>query len=236
MQPQPPPHAPAPPPSETAILSQQKWKCIWRVGAGSVFLLLLLILFAPVFLSSHRKADLTEAVNNARQTGIALFEFETEYGRFPDPDTIEKVREMTGSDSDLGTVSSNDFFRQLIASGIAQSESIFYAHVNGTRKPDNIFTRGEALKKGECGFTYLLGAKSTDNPKRPLVVTPMIPGTDRFENRDGFYGKAVVLKMDNSVTSYPIDKDGHVLIDGRNMMDPHHPIWDGHAPVIAWPE
>ncbi len=33
-----------------------------------------------------------------------------------------------------------------------------------------------------------------------------------------------------------IDKAGHIIIDGRNLMDPKHPIWDGHPPIIAWPE
>jgi hypothetical protein len=63
----------------------------------------------------------------------------------------------------------------------------------------------------------------------------MIPGTDRFDPKP-FKGKAVILKMDNSVTSLSIDKAGHAILDGRNLMDPHHPIWEGHAPVIAWPD
>ena len=73
------------------------------------------------------------------------------------------------------------------------------------------------------------------SPSRPLVVTPLIPGTDRFDPKP-FDGKAVILKMDNSVTSIPIQKDGHVLLNGRNILDPGHPIWDGKPPVIVWPE
>ena len=184
---------------------------------------------------SRKKPNQTEAVNNARQISLALFEFETEYGSFPDSSTVEAVRSLTAADLDLGTTSSNDFFRQLIGSEIVQSEQLFYSKIKGTRRPDNDFTKGEALKTGECGFTYFIGAKVTDNPSRPLVVTPMIPGTDRFD-RKRFDGKAVVSKLDNSVSSYPINKDGHVMIHGRNLMDPHHPIWDGHAPIIAWPD
>lgn len=132
-------------------------------------------------------------------------------------------------------VTSNDILRKLIATDFTQSEGIFYAKIDGARRPDDVITGTEALKKGECGFTYFLGATKTDNPRRPLLVTPMIPGTDRFDPKR-FHGKAVILKLDNSVTSYLIDKDGHVIVDGRNLMDPHHPIWDGHAPVIAWPD
>jgi hypothetical protein len=112
---------------------------------------------------------------------------------------------------------------------------MFYAKINRTNKPDGIFTKGQALSTGECGFTYLRGAKITDNLERPLLVTPMIPGTDRFDPKP-FKGKAVVLKLDYSVTSLPIDKDGHLMINGRNLMDPNHPIWGGHPPVIAWPD
>ena len=56
---------------------------------------------------------------------------------------------------------------------------MFYARITGTKRPDDIVTGGELLKKGECGFTYFMGAKATDNPSRPIVVTPMISGTDR---------------------------------------------------------
>lgn len=235
MQPQPPPDVLAPPPSEAAILSRKKWKWMWRVGAVSILGILLSILCSPLVVRRRTGCGQSEPVNNARQIGIALFEFQSEYGEFPAPTTIKAVQTATESDLPLGTVTSNDFFRQLIASGIAQSESIFYAKAAGTHKPDQVFIKDEALKKGECGYTYFLGAKITDNPSRPLVVAPMIPGTDRFDPKP-FEGKAVILKLDNSVASLPIDKNGHVLIYGRNMMDPHYPIWDGHPPVIAWPD
>ncbi len=233
MLPQPPPDAPAPPPSEAAILSRRKWKWLWIVGLGSMVVLVA----SPLFLMRRRGcySPVREAVNDARQIGLALFEFETEYGKYPDPTTIAAVRKETGTLLSLGTTSSNDFFRQLIAAGIAQSEPMFYAETAGGRKPDNIFDTTHALEKGECGFTYFLGATETCNPARPLVVARMIPGTDRFDPKP-FEGKAVILKADNSVTSLPIDKHGHAILLGGNLMDPHHPIWDGHPPVIAWPE
>ncbi len=33
-----------------------------------------------------------------------------------------------------------------------------------------------------------------------------------------------------------IEKDGHVLIGGMNILDPSNPIWDGNPPVIVWPD
>lgn len=235
MLPQPPPDAPAPPATEAALVSRRKWKWLWMVGLGSM----VAVVASPLFLMRRRSchSPAREATNNARQLGLALFEFETEYGKFPNATTILPVQQATGTALPMGIKTSNDFFRQLIAAGIAQSEPMFYAEISGNRKPDNIFDVGHALEKGECGFTYFLSATgdAAGNPGRPIVVAPMIPGTDQFDPKP-FEGKAVLLKMDNSVTSLPIDKDGHVIVDGRNLMDPHHPIWDGHAPVIAWPD
>ncbi|RYD37750.1 MAG: hypothetical protein EOP85_17375 [Verrucomicrobiaceae bacterium] len=176
-----------------------------------------------------------QAVSNARQMGLALFEFETEYGSFPDATTISRVREQSGSSIPMGTATSNDFFRQLFASGIASSESMFYAGPHCTTKGDNLFGGSDTLEKGECGFTYLLGAKISGRPDRPIIVAPMIPGSDRFDQK-AFEGMAVILRVDNSAMSIPIDKHGHVIFEGRNLMDPHHPVWDGHPPAIAWPD
>ncbi len=236
MLPQPPPDAPAPPPSEAAALSQKKWKLLWRVGLVSVVGLVGLVLTAPLMIRSRVKTSQTEAVNNARQIGLALFEFETEYGRLPDVSTVAAVQTKTSTRLNLGTKSSNDFFRQLLAAGIAQSEQMFYAKIAGTRKPDGVVSKGDALKKGECGFAYLAGLSSHGNPSRPLVVTPLIPGTDRFDPTK-FDGKAVILKMDNSVTSMFIGKDGHVMVAGKNRLDPTNPVWSEEDQfVIAWPE
>jgi hypothetical protein len=164
-----------------------------------------------------------------------LFEFEKEFGRFPDADTITAVQAKTSTHLDLGKTSSNEFFRQLIASNITQSEAMFYAKINGARKPDNVISKAEALKMGECAFTYILGATELSSPGRPLVVAPMIPGTDRFDPKP-FEGKAVILRMDNSVSWLNIDKAGYAIAHGGNLLDPSNPIWDGHPPVIAWPE
>jgi hypothetical protein len=199
----------------------------------SIVILAILDLNLPGGARCRKRPDQTEAVNNARQIGIALFEFEAEYGRFPDESTIAKVREKTGSALRLGARTSNDCFRQLLAAGIAQSESIFYAKASGAHKPDGYFEGTKALEKGEVGFAYLSGLRSDGNPSQPLIVAPLIPGTDRFDPKP-FEGKAVILKMDNSVTSMIIGKDGHVKVDGKNLLDPGNPVWNGHPPVIAW--
>ena len=55
-------------------------------------------LSSPVIIRAKRKADQTEAVNNIRQIGISLNEFETEYGSFPDASTAEAVASATDTD------------------------------------------------------------------------------------------------------------------------------------------
>ena len=234
MLPQPPPDAPAPPPSEAALRSRRQWR--WILIVGLVSIAALMVLTAPMFIRHHHPRDQTEAVSNARQMGLTLFEFQNEYGAYPNADTVAAVQRATGTKLAFGTKTSNDFFRQLIGGNFTQSERIFYAaKIPGVRKPDDNIAGVEALKKGECGFAYFLGAKLTDNPERPLAAAPMIPGTDRFDPK-AYEGKAVVLRMDNSVTSFKIDKDGHIQIEGKLFMDPTNPIWDGHPPMIVWPE
>jgi hypothetical protein len=235
MLPQPPPNAPAPPPSEAALLSQRKWNRLLTVGLVSFGIVVLLGLTLPLTVRSRKKSNQVEAVNNARQIGLALFEFEAEYGKFPDATTIAAVRRKTDTSLSLGAKTSNDYFRQLIAAEILQNEIVFYAKINDCKKPDNRIGAGKALAKGECGFSYLVGLSADGNPSRSLLVTPLIPGTDRFDPTK-FHGKAIVLRMDNSVTSMPINSDGYVMLNGINLLDPANPIWGGEKPVIAWPE
>lgn len=234
MEAQPPPDAPPQPPSEAALLSRRKWA--WLVVMGIISVIGCFIWWTrPVILRSHRNPDRTEAVSNARQIGLALFEFETEYGKFPDETTIEKVRQSTGTKMKLGNSSANDFFRQLIASGIAGDEHMFHAKIPGARKPDGNFEGNRALEKGEVGFSYLAGLDTAGNPGRPILVTPLIPGTDRFD-RTLFDGMAVILKLNGGTDSIIIDSSGHALLGGRNVLDPAHPVWGGNPPRLVWPE
>lgn len=211
----------------------------WWLTSGIWMIVIPFLFFGltrPASFNCGRKLNQSEAVSNARQIGLALFEFESVHGSFPSEETAAKVRVENPNDLELGFGSSNDFFRPLIATGLVQSEAQFYADVKGVRKPDNVMGKGEALQKGECGFAYLSGLALEGNPRRPLVVTPLIPGTDRFDP-GRFDGKAYILHMDNSASSYMIHKKtGHVMAGGQNLLDPTHPVWDGKPPVIKWQE
>ncbi len=189
-------------------------------------------LTAPMVLRQRKKADQTQTINNARQIGLALFEFQSEYGSHPNDVTAKTVSDGTAVTGN----SSNARFRQLIHSGMTQSEQMFYVRVPGSRKPDNRIDGSQALEQGECGFAYVENSTAANPVPKPLAMAPLLPGTTRFDPNP-FDGKAVILWTDNSVRSMEIDrKSGQVMLDGKNLLDPSHPIWGGKPPVIALPE
>lgn len=224
----------SPPPSSEAAPRSRRWGYgIWIVGVLAI--LLMVITFFHYVMEQRRKAILTSAISNQRALGFALYEFDREYGKFPDADTAVLVKAKSETLLSLGTTTSNDYFRQLIASGILLSEVPFYADIKGSREPDYRMDAAHALEKGECGYSYVVGVSSEANPSTPICLTPMVPGTDRFDPIP-FGNRAAVLKIDNSVNSYPIDTQGHVIMHRQNLLDPANGIWDGKPPVIVWPE
>ncbi|MBC7980511.1 MAG: prepilin-type N-terminal cleavage/methylation domain-containing protein [Armatimonadetes bacterium] len=202
-------------------------------------------LTAPMVIRQRKKADQTEAVNNSRQVGLAMFEFETEYGRFPDSTTVSQITDaglgtgltMTGTDA-------NAYFRQLIGAGFTQSETMFYVKTPQTSKPDGNINGAAALAAGEVGFGYILrnnvGLSTAGNPARPYVVTPLAAsGTDTF-NPDPFDGKAVVLRIDNSATSLQINPTSRqvTLSPGNTLLSTGvNTVWGdtGGTPAISRP-
>ncbi len=199
-------------------------------------------LTAPMVIRQRKKADQTEAVNNARQIGFALLEFETEYTRFPDSTSGAEVTAATGVEVKTGNTS-NALFSQLFAAGMTQSEAMFYCKSAYTKKPDgNITSATLTLDEGECGFGYLTngtsGFSTSGNPGRPICAAPFtkVPGTT-FDP-DFFDGKAVILKIDNSVTSVPIDKVAKtVALNGANILaTTAGSLFEGTTPGWALPD
>jgi hypothetical protein len=208
----------------------------WILLAGGISFLISLLAalsFRTIGRSGHRH-NWVEAQGNLRLVGMSLFVFEEEYGRFPDATTIPAVQAATGTTLALGTSSSNDLFRQLLAT-VDKSEKMFWAKTPTTpKKPDNVLG-ADALVRGECAFTYIAGLTSTGDPKTPVAMTSVIPGTWKFDPKP-FDGKAVVLFVDSSATALPIDKNGEVILNGMNLFDPRQPFWRGKAPDIKYPE
>jgi type II secretory pathway pseudopilin PulG len=230
---------PALPPDPALLNRQPKWfKPVFYGMIVASILFILALLTAPITVRSRKKADQVEATSNVRQIGLALLEFDIEYGTFPSDATVALVAKLHPAHSfDLSGKSSNAMFRQLFAAELTQSEQMFYAKVRNARKPDGNFAHGKALERGEVGFAFISGLSSKDDPNTPIVLAPMIPGTTKFDTK-GFegYGQAVFLFTDNSARSFKIEKDGHIYDKGIDLLSPKHPIWKGKKPDIRYPE
>ncbi|MCH7227603.1 type II secretion system protein [Haloferula sp. A504] len=182
-------------------------------------------LSAPMILRQQKAAARTEAINNAKQMGLALLEFDQEFGSFPDDATAELVSDATGYQGTLTGSTSNDYFRQLIAYGI-QSEDIFYTRTAYTRKPDNVVNNDDALEAGEVGFGYIMldqgvGQNTSGNPGRPVLATPLLDAQTTWEfDPDPYGAKAVILNLDNSAEAPTIrGTDNKVTVGGGRTLE-----------------
>ena len=190
----------------------------------------------PFFFGNRLSANRQEAVNHAKRINLCLIDFDSDYGSFPNAATIADVKATTGTTIPLGTSSSNEIFRQLIAAG-HKSERIFWAKSSiSPSKPDNNISGAHTLEKGECAFAYIAGQSTSGVPTAPVLMTPVDPGKRCFERRKDYDNKAVILFIDGSVKFFPINKSGQVEISGMNIFDPRQPFWKGKVPDIKWPE
>jgi hypothetical protein len=135
----------------------------------------------------------------------------------------------------LEGTSSNAHFRQLLAVGLVKDERVFQIGSAATRADNDWSTDETAIAKGECNLGYI---PSTNGPRRanqPLVLGPMLPGRLKFDPVP-LAGHAVILRTDGSATTHPIDENGDVIVDGKNLFDPEQPFWNGQKPEVALPE
>jgi prepilin-type N-terminal cleavage/methylation domain-containing protein len=205
-------------------------------------------LTAPMVIRQRKKADQTEAVNNARQIGLAMLDFENEYGSFPEGSLGAQINTNTGNSlapSEIGT--SNDAFKQLIASGIAPSEVMFFCKTAySTKKPDDVYNgENEILQRGDVGFGYLMNDStafsSAGNPGRVLVAAPLKYAgsfSDGEFDADIYDKKAVVLKMDNSVTSLTINAQNKAILGKKPLLETgEDTVWGtGVTPTMKNPD
>jgi hypothetical protein len=183
----------------------------------------------------HKK-DLFTAINNSRQIVFVLFNFQTEYGAFPNTSTAVDVTTKNPTHSlSISGKSSNAAFRQLFAAGFTDSEQIFYADIKSSIKQDGAIYPGECLKKRENAFAYISGLSISDDPATPILLCPLIPGTTKFDPKP-FAGKALIFRINQSVQILSIHKDGHIYDKGINLLSPKHPIWGGKSPEIHYPD
>lgn len=181
-------------------------------------------LTAPKLISMRKKGDQVVAMNNGRSMVLAMNEFSSEYGGLPDRETAKQVTENTGSKLNLAGDTANDYFRQLIASGVLKSEEPFYSKTPySTKKPDNNVTGPKALDAGEVGFGYIMNGTigmSTDDPNRIIAATPLLNATTKGEFDAGpLDGKAALVYLDSSVKLLQIREDNKkVAIPGSKTL------------------
>jgi hypothetical protein len=188
----------------------------------------------PVIMKQRTAVDRTRAISSLKQMNLALIDFDNDYGSFPDASTIPLVKAATHTTIPLGTRTSNDYFRQLIAAG-NKSEKTFWAKTATTpRKPDDDITGSRALEKGECSYAYVAGLSTSDDPGTPIAMAPMISGSWQFDPKP-YGGRAVMLRVDGSVRPAAIGPTGEVVILGKNLIDPSLPYWKAR-PDLKWPE
>ena len=231
MTPEPRPDAPTPqaPPPKRPVSK--------RAILGALFLVIAITVALSLWLTitRHRKAaNVDQAFRNLRSLSLYLYAFNEEYGSFPDAATAVDVKDSTGTPLKLGDSSSNQLFRQLIAT-VGKSEKIFWAKTSrSSEKPDDNIDSNAALAPGECIYSYVAGLSSADTGT-PVIMTPLIPGTTRFDPKP-FGGKAFVLFTGASTEILPIEPDGRILVNGRDLFDPAQPHWRGIPPDLKWPE
>lgn len=107
----------------------------WQFWLFLAVVIVILAGFVTPPMRQTNRGDQTEAINNLRQIGLSLHEFEEKFREFPNDDTAALVlMKHSGSGHDLSGSSSNALFRQLFAAEAVDIESMFYAKIPGTRK------------------------------------------------------------------------------------------------------
>jgi hypothetical protein len=199
---------------------------------------------APVLLRMKKKGDQLKFMSIGKDLAIGLNNFSAEYGGLPDRETAKAVTARTGSSLNLSGDTANDYFRQLIAAGIARSEDPFWAKTPYSPKPpDNNMTGDEALKAGEVGFGYIIdGFQSPGDAKhdRIIAVTPLLNANGEFDPGP-MNGNAVLVCLDSSVRFMTIRPDRKVEIgNGKTLLETEtgaDNLWgSGIPPVIKMPK
>ena len=200
-------------------------------------------LATPAILKAKKNADKAQAINNARQVGMALTDFDNEYSSYPSEDTRSDLEDLdlevpSGEDA-------NDYLAQLIISGKLDAEEVFYAKgVRGAKVGDNVVTPGEVLAQGENSWGYVMLednsalSSSIASSITPILVAPLISGGVEPEFDPSPYNdKMVYFKADGSVSEATVKKDGTAALKkGRTLFDTGEgTIWERDTPDVKEP-
>ena len=195
----------------------------------------------PLVLKQLNIADMATATHNAKQLHLALFDFDQDYGFFPDQADSAQL----GS----GGASANAVLKQMFINGSIQSEENFYAKTSFSRQPDgDVGTDPQytnAIDKGEVGFLYIDDQSTSKNSSRPLLAAPLkssgaAPSSMLFD-KDTYGGKMMVLRIDGSVKQYKINKSSdtaEIMVNNQkvDIFSTQNKVWDDTAPTPLYPE
>ncbi len=220
--------------------SRRSFIAMCVVGVVAVLFCGAVIFSSLVVRHGRRDHDKHQAINNAKQVGMYLLEFDMEFGSFPGDNTAADVVKATGSTLDFSDGSSNAAFRQLIAYG-CDNEGIFHVRhpETATRRPDWRIDGAHALESGEVGFSYVHGLDSSCPVETPVLLTPMNSGShDRFWATELFKKQAIVLRADNSILMAPVRTSDQKAVDevGVPVLDVSQSYLGGKWPDIRHPE
>ena len=194
-------------------------------------------LSTPVVLKQQKKAAATEAVNNAKQMFILLFEFDQDKGGYPGA-------AGTNSGGAL-SATSNAVFREFFISSAIDTEDLFYCKNGLTVKPDGDLgvapTYLNAGGAGEVGFHYLMksatASHSTSSPSGvPLIITPgdaVAPTPASPFAINPFGGRAIVLFNDGACKSLPITAIGTAGLGALSLTAAENPLSATYPPNVV---
>lgn len=159
----------------------------------------------PVFNTVVMNAQQTDALNNARQIGIALKCYGNDSGgNYPDGKNSYGEQIVT----------SNDAFRSLLPTYL-DSEKVFTVSRSkaGPKCDNKIEPQSEILRPGENHFAYIAGLNVSSNSNWPVIVDST-DGTGHYTKIETDFGgtwkgtKTVVVRADTSAAVVPLQGTG----------------------------
>ncbi len=192
------------------------------------FIAVLAALAVPTFMKIQDRANMTKAFSNAKQV--------VTYMKMYAADNNGNYMDSAPSKPS----SSNEAFRLLFKSGVADSEVIFGSPNSRIGRPDgNIGTSPEysnAVEAGENHWAMTKGLTDSDPGAVPLVFenpseatwppkwNPSLSGTDK-PGRTWSGGKVIVGFNDGSVTVLPLESAKGVSVPLKPHSDDRSPIF-----------
>ena len=196
----------------------------WLVCVFALVVAVLAVGFLiPIFVSSQKKTSHARAVQDVKKIGYALYEFEEDYGMYPNEETARLLKEKYPTRAHLlKTKTSNDLLKQLVIAGYMGGDSYLYG--------DDQLSAMEWLNSDVFPYSYVMGMSSSSNSALPLLICPLERGkttVDEKYSRKHHNQRVVIIRVDLSVTDRRLDDD---------YFDWSQPHWGSQKPKILWPK